>query len=80
MMVSVALPSRKGTRPAAETAWPTMPMNTATPMEITTQVPAMRRERVSSFSSRMAMKRTRMWGMPKYPRPQAIMETMRMMP
>ena len=42
-----------------------MPMRTATPMEMTTQTEAMRRESFSSFSSRMAMKRTRMWGIPK---------------
>ena len=62
---AVALPSRKGMRPAAETARPTMPMNTATPMEITTQTEAIRRDSFSSFSSRMAIKRTRIWGMPK---------------
>ena len=65
MTVSVALPSREGMRPAAETAWPTMPMNTATAMEMTTQLAAMRRESFSSSSWRMAIKRTRMWGMPK---------------
>ena len=42
-----------------------MPMKTAMPMEITTQTEAMRREVASSFSSRIAMKRSRMWGMPK---------------
>ena len=33
--------------------------------EITTHTLAMRRERVSSSPRRMAIKRTRMWGMPK---------------
>ena len=46
-------------------ALPTTPMMMATPMEMTTQLVAMRRDSFSSFSSRMAMKRTRMWGMPK---------------
>ena len=37
----------------------------ATAMEITTQTEAIRRESFSSFSSRIAMKRTRICGMPK---------------
>ena len=57
-------------------ALPTRPMMMATAMEITTQEVATRRESFSFFSSSMAMKRTRMWGMPKYPRPQANREQM----
>ena len=38
---------------------------TAMNMEITTQIVAMRRDWLSSFSSRMAIKRSRMCGMPK---------------
>ena len=34
-------------------------------MEMTTQMVAMRREVFSLSSSSMAMKRSRMWGMPK---------------
>ena len=63
-------------RPALDTALPIMPMHTATVMEMTTHTEAMRRDSFSSSSFRMAMKRTRMWGMPKYPRPQASMEKM----
>ena len=66
MMVSAsALLPRKGMLPALVTARPMTPMAMAMAMEITTQTVAMRRERFSSFSSRMAMKRRRMWGMPK---------------
>ena len=42
-----------------------MPMAMAMNMEMATHTEAMRREVVSSFSSRMAMKRRRMWGIPK---------------
>ena len=65
MTVSVALPSSMGMRPTLDTAWPTMPINTATAMEITTQMEAIRRESFSSSSCRMAIKRTRIWGIPK---------------
>ena len=66
MMVSdSALVARKGTLPAAVTLLPMMPMHTAMNMEITTQIVAMRRDWLSSFSSRMAIKRSRMCGMPK---------------
>ena len=51
--------------PAFVMPLPTTPINTATPMEMTTQVVATRRERASFFSSSIAMKRSRMWGMPK---------------
>ena len=47
------------------TCLPTMPMKTATASEIVTQTIAMRRERVSSFSLRIAMKRRSTCGMPK---------------
>ena len=40
-----------------------------------TQVIAMRREPLTSCGRSMDMKRTRMCGMPKYPRPQASDET-----
>ena len=42
-----------------------LPMTMAMPMEMTTQEEATRRERVSLRSSSMAIKRSRMWGMPK---------------
>ena len=61
----MALPSSMGMRPTLDTAWPTMPINTATAMEITTQMEAIRRESFSSSSCRMAIKRTRIWGIPK---------------
>ena len=51
--------------PAAVMALPTTPMNTATAMEITTQVVATRREIVSFFSSSIAINRSRMCGIPK---------------
>ena len=60
-----ALVGRKGIFPAAETLRPTMPMRIATNMEITTHTEAMRRETFSFSSSSMAIKRSRMWGMPK---------------
>ena len=44
---------------------PTTPITTATPREITHQIEPTRRETASSFSSRAAMKCSRMWGMPK---------------
>ena len=48
-------------------------MSTAAAKEMTTTM-AIERERLSSFASRMAMKRNRTWGMPKYPKPHAIEE------
>ena len=44
---------------------PITPIKTETPREITTQTVAMRRERVSSFSLRIAIKRNSTWGIPK---------------
>ena len=41
------------------------PMKTATVRLMSTQTVAMRRLRVSSRSSRMAMKRSSTWGIPK---------------
>lgn len=51
--------------PALVMALPTNPMVMATPIEITTHEEATRRESFSFFSSSMAIKRTKMWGMPK---------------
>ena len=51
-----------------------IPMKMATAMEITTQTEAILLEIVSSFSLRMPMKRSRICGIPKYPRPQAMVE------
>ena len=44
---------------------PTMPMTMDAAMAMTTQTVAMRRLSTSFFSSSMAMKRSRMWGIPK---------------
>ena len=44
---------------------PTMPMDTAAAMEMTTQTMATRRESFSSFSERIPMNRSSTWGMPK---------------
>ena len=44
---------------------PTMPMTMEAVMAMTTHTLAMRRLSTSFFSSSMAMKRSRMWGMPK---------------
>ena len=44
---------------------PTMPITTATPSEMTTQTVAMRRLKLSLSSSPMAIKCSRMWGIPK---------------
>ena len=54
-----------GSLPAASTPRPTTPMMMAAAMEIATHTEATRREVFSSFSSRMAMNRSRMWGIPK---------------
>ena len=51
-----------------------MPISRAAHIEITTQTDATRLESLSFLSSSMAMKRSRMWGMPKYPSPQARVE------
>ena len=65
MMVSLALPSSAATAPTLVIPLPTTPMNTATAMEMTTHTVAMRRLTFSLFSSSMAIKRSRMWGIPK---------------
>ena len=44
---------------------PIRPISTATVSEISTHTVAIRRERVSSLSRRMAMKRNSTWGIPK---------------
>ncbi len=46
-------------------AEPTIPMKTATPSEMTTQMEAIRREVLSWLSLRMAMNRSSTWGIPK---------------
>ena len=51
--------------PALAMLKPTMPMTTAMPREITTQTEPTRRESFSLVSSPMAMKCSRMWGIPK---------------
>ena len=55
-------------------ALPTMPINTATAMEITTHTDATLRESFSLLSSSIAIKRSRICGIPKYPSPHAIMD------
>ena len=65
MMVSESEPARLSSAPALVMARPTMPMNTATNSETMTQEVATRRDSLSFFSSSMAMKRSRMCGMPK---------------
>ena len=65
MMVSLALPSSGATAPTLVIPLPTTPINTATAMEMTTHTVAMRRLTFSLFSSSMAIKRSRMWGIPK---------------
>ena len=50
---------------------PTSPINTAIVREIITHTTAMRRERVSSSSRRIAIKRRSTCGIPKYPSPHA---------
>ena len=46
-------------------ALPIMPISTAMPMEITTQMEATRRERDSFCGSSIAMNRSKIWGIPK---------------
>ena len=66
MIVSAsALPVRNGSFPAADTLYPITPMDTAMNMEITTHTVARRRDWFSSFSLRIAMKRSRICGIPK---------------
>ena len=63
MMVSASASSP--ILPAETMAEPTTPMKMATAIEMNTQVVATRREICSLFSSSMAMKRSRIWGIPK---------------
>ena len=65
MMVSESEPVRVGMTPALDMDRPTTPMKTATAREMTTQMDATRRDRLSLRSSSMAMKRSRTWGIPK---------------
>ena len=51
--------------PARAMPKPTRPITTATPSDTTHQIEPTRREIFSSFSSRAAIKCSRMWGMPK---------------
>ncbi len=53
---------------------PRIPIKTATESETTTQTVAIRRERVSSSPRRIAIKRSRTCGIPKYPSPQESVE------
>ena len=74
-----ALEVKVSSFPAAETPHPIIPMRIATNMEMTTHTEAIRRDKPSLFSSSIAIKRRRIWGIPKYPSPQAIMEKMEIM-
>ena len=66
MTVSLcALVPSIGMPPATDTLYPMTPMSMATAMESRAHVEAMRRETLISLSSRMAMKRSRMCGIPK---------------
>ena len=63
--VSLEEPLRNSSAPALVMPRPTMPMTMEAVMAMTTHTLAMRRLSTSFFSSSMAMKRSRMWGMPK---------------
>ena len=65
MRVSLDEPLRNSSAPTLVMPRPTMPMTMDAVMAMTTQTVAMRRLRTSFFSSSMAMKRSRMWGIPK---------------
>ena len=65
MRVSLDEPLRNSSAPALVMPRPTMPMTMEAVMAMTTHTEAMRRLRTSFFSSSMAMKRSRMWGIPK---------------
>ena len=65
MMVSLEEPLRNSRAPALVMPRPTMPMMMEAVMAMTTQTVAMRRLSTSFFSSSMAIKRSRMWGIPK---------------
>ena len=57
--------SSGATVPFAVSALPIIPIRMATPMAMTTQIEAMRRETLTLFLSSIAIKRRRMWGIPK---------------
>ena len=65
MTVSLEEPLRYSSAPALVMPRPTMPMMMEAVMAMTTHTLAMRRLSTSFFSSSMAMKRSRMWGIPK---------------
>ena len=65
MRVSLDEPLRNSSAPTLVMPRPTMPMTMDAVMAMTTQTVAMRRLSTSFFSSSMAMKRSRMWGIPK---------------
>ena len=64
-----------GIMPTFETLSETIPIKVATNNEITTQIVATLRDIVNFFASLIAIKRRRICGIPKYPRPQAKVET-----
>ena len=65
MMVSESEPSSAPSAPTLVSALPMMPIRIATPMAMTTQTVATRRDSLSLFSSSIAIKRSRMCGIPK---------------
>ena len=65
MIVSLDEPLRNSSAPTLVMPRPTMPMMMEAVIAMTTQTDAMRRLRTSFFSSSMAMKRSRMCGIPK---------------
>lgn len=65
MTVSLEEPLRYSSAPALVMPRPTMPMMMEAVMAMMTHTLAMRRLSTSFFSSSMAMKRSRMWGIPK---------------
>ena len=75
MIVSEAEPSSGISSPAAVMASPMIPISTATAREMTTHPVATLLDSFNFSSSSMAIKRSRICGMPKYPRPHAIMDT-----
>ena len=74
------LDENMGIPPATEAPYPMMPIRMATNMEMTTQMDAIRRDVLSLSSWLMAMKRRRIWGIPKYPNPHARVDSMVMKP
>ena len=65
MRVSLDEPLKNSSAPALVMPRPTTPMTMEAVIAMTTHTEAMRRLRTSFFSSSMAMKRSRMWGIPK---------------